>query len=297
MSIIPSSASVTVARQALKLRKHSPVLMFGAGVVTAAASTVFACKATLKVEEVLNETEKKKLDIDYARDTAPEKYSDKDRSQDLVKLRVQTAVNLGKLYAPAIGLGVLSIGLLTGSHVVLSKRNVALTAAYSALEKGFNEYRARVRDELGEDKEREFRYGVIQKEIVEEGENGHEVKTVTRIDGSPRGSSIYARVFDELNPNWKPMPEYNRLFLQAQQAYANNQLQSRGHVFLNDVYDSLKMPRSKEGSVVGWLKGHGDDFVDFGLFDDDNQVKDFMRGEEGAVWLDFNVVGNIWDKI
>ena len=77
-------------------------------------------------------------------------------------------------------------------------------------------------------------------------------------------------------------------------------LHARGHVFLNEVYDALGIPRSKEGSVVGWvLNGEGDGYVDFGIFSDpDNQsLRDFVNGREGSILLDFNVDGVIWDRI
>jgi hypothetical protein len=183
MKFIPNGASLALGRAALKTRKHSPVIMFSVGIAGSVASTVLACRATLKLEEVLQQSELKKDQIAYAEEHKPEEvYSKKDAENDRRILRVQTVANVAKLYAPAICVGVASIGLLTGSHVVLTKRNTALLAAYGVLERGFNEYRARVRDELGEAKDLEYRYGAVEKEIVEEGEHGHEVKTIRRID-------------------------------------------------------------------------------------------------------------------
>lgn len=298
MKFIPNGASLALGRAALKTRKHSPVIMFSVGIAGSVASTVLACRATLKLEEVLQQSEIKKDQIAYAEEHKPEEvYSKKDAENDRRILRVQTVANVAKLYAPAICVGVASIGLLTGSHVVLTKRNTALLAAYGVLERGFNEYRARVRDELGEAKDLEYRYGAVDKEIVEEGEHGHEVKTIRRIDPDAP-TSIYARKFEEGNPNWKPFSERNQFFIRCQQDWANDRLQSRGHVFLNEVYDALGLERTREGSVVGWiLGGNGDGYIDFGLKDDHQQVADFFSGRVDSVWLDFNVDGTIWDKI
>lgn len=43
------------------------------------------------------------------------------------------------------------------------------------------------------------------------------------------------------------------MFLRRQQDYANEMLKARGHLFLNEVYDLLDIPRSKAGQVVGWV--------------------------------------------
>jgi hypothetical protein len=51
---------------------------------------------------------------------------------------------------------------------------------------------------------------------------------------------------------------------------------------------------------VGWRykKGSGDDYIDFGIWDGERDaVKDFFNGREGAIGLDFNVDGVIWDQI
>jgi hypothetical protein len=202
------------------------------------------------------------------------------------------------LYAPAIACGALSIGALAGSHRVLTKRNLALTAAYSAVEKGFNDYRTRVVEEFGEDKDRELRYGTDTEKITTEGKDGKTKTKEVKIVG-PNSASVYARFFDEYCKNWKRQPEYNLLFLQCQQNYANDLLQSRGHIFLNEVYDMIGIDRSKAGAVVGWvISKDGDNFVDFGIFDGDNpKARDFVNGREGSILLDFNVDGVIYDKI
>ena len=115
----------------------------------------------------------------------------------------------------------------------------------------------------------------------------------------PNKYSIYARFFDELSSSWNPEPEYNNLFLRCQQNYVNDLLNARGHVFLNEVYDRLGIPRSKAGAVVGWtLHGEGDGYIDFGIFDGwKPKAREFVNGHEGAILLDFNVDGIIYDKL
>ena len=116
------------------------------------------------------------------------------------------------------------------------------------------------------------------------------------------GYSDYARFFDDSCRDWKKNPEFNLMFLRAQQNYANDLLISRGHLFLNEVYDMLDIPRTKAGQVVGWVYNPenpvGDNYVDFGIYDIRRQEnRDFVNGYERSILLDFNVDGNIWDLI
>ena len=296
---IKMAVTSKVGRQVLVGQKHSPTILFGTGVVGVVATAVMASRATLKLDEVVDETQDK---LNTAKDlyrSGHQNYSTSDYKQDVVVLYSRTAVQVAKLYAPAIAVGALSIAALTGSHVILNRRNVALTAAYTTLEKGFNEYRKRVVEELGEDKERTLRYGLKTEEReIHDTEKG---TVETRKEVSITGYSPYAKLFDRDTSNsWSPQPEYNLLFLRCQQNYANDRLNSRGHIFLNEVYDALGVERTKAGAVVGWVKdGDGDNFVDFGVFTDRNmeQVFDFVTGREGGMWLDFNVDGVIYDKI
>lgn len=283
-----------VGRQVLITKKHSPALMFGVGVIGIVGTVVLASRATLKLESVLNEAEKTTQQIDDAKALETDEYTEEDAKKDGALNKAKTAFKICKLYAPAFGLGVVTIGALTGSHVVLNRRNAGLTAAYTVLDKGFREYRERVVGEYGKEKDREFRYGVVEREIAVDTDEGVAVKTV-KVFG--KGKSMYAKIFDEYNPNWDPHGAYNSNFLRAQQNYANDILQGKGHVFLNDVYQMLGFERTSAGQVVGWVKGNGDNYIDFGILDDEFEGMRFITGAEKSVWLDFNVDGIVYDLI
>lgn len=281
-----------VGNSSLALRSKSPTLFFIGGVVGMVGTTVLACRATLKLEETLDTNNKLREKVQEFQD---EKYSEHDRKQDIAIVYVRSAVSVARLYAPAILLGSASIAMLTQSHNILVKRNAALTAAYTALDRGFRSYRARVVDKYGEDVDREMRYG--SETVTEKGEDGKPRK-ITRVGKD--GGSIYAKFFDQLNPNWSKDAELNKLFLRTQQNYLNDLLHARGHVFLNEVYDQLGFDHTQAGSVVGWrISEDGDNFIDFGVFhsDADYNIRDFVNGHEASVLLDFNVDGVIYNKI
>lgn len=107
--------------------------------------------------------------------------------------------------------------------------------------------------------------------------------------------SQYARIFDDSCIGWTKDPEYNMNFLKCQQNYCTEKLRSKGHLFLNEVYDILGFPRTKAGAMVGWVYDEehpiGNNFVDFGLTDDRNS--DFINSYKNTAILDFNVDGDI----
>jgi Family of unknown function (DUF6353) len=293
MKFVPAVISRTAARNALLVSKSSPELLLTAGIVGMVGSTVLACRATLKMDKVLDEGKEK---LDLAKTLKHDDYSETDRQRDVSLIYFQTGVKVVKLYAPAIGVGLLSIAALTKSNAILSQRVTALTAAYAALDQGFREYRARVIKKYGEEADQEFRYG-IETEEIENPETGEKSLRLT-VPGDP---SIYARFFDETSRSWSKDPEVNMFFLKSQQNYANDLLKANGHIFLNEVYDLIGLERSKAGAVVGWLftsNGSTDNFVDFGIFNADSEkARHFVNGHEGAILLDFNVDGVIYDKI
>lgn len=287
MKFIPESATRLVGRTMLKASKHSPRAMFVVGLAGAVTSTVLACRATLKLEKTLEEAENRIEAIKYPTSDGRVMVYRK----DVARVHIINAGSILKLYAPSVIIGGVSIGLLTKSHIDLSRRNAALAAAYSSAQTAFNEYRDRVREEVGEEKEKDIYLGLKEETITEDGKK---VKVKTY---DPTKLSMYNRMFDESNPNWHPAGGYNHIFLLNQQNMANDLLKARGHVYLNEVLIALGFDTCPEGQVVGWILGGdtSDNRVDFGFMDVRNA--DFVNHREPSIILDFNVDGYILDKV
>lgn len=302
MSIL-NSVSGLINRVKFQTVKHSPEILVVAGVAGMVASTVIACKRTTKLNDILEKrAEQLKMIQDSLEDDtiSEEEYNEQDAKNDVRIITVQTAFQIAKLYAPAVILGAVSIGCIFSSHNILNKRNLALAAAYQAVDKGWKEYRKRIVDKFGEEFEKEIKYGVESSDVEEEytDEKGKKkTKTVTEktIDIT---KNPYAKFFDESCPDWEKNPEYNLMFLQAQERYANDLLKSRGHLFLNEVYDMLGIERTKAGQVIGWRydtkNSNLHNCVDFGIYKPENDAnRRFINGLENVILLDFNVDGNI----
>lgn len=298
----------------LKIKKYSPEILMVAGIVGTVTAAVTACKATLKVKDVMSEKEELQNDIHEHLENPDVDYTEEDSKEDLTKVYAQTGVKLIKLYAPSVVLGGVSIASIVMGQKILKKRNIALAAAYTAIDKGFKKYRANVVERFGERVDKELRYNIKAKEVEKKvtDKNGKE-KTVKEIqydiEGNPlENISEFARFFDEAtSTEHHKDAEYNLMFLRRQQDYANEVLKAKGHLFLNDVYEMLGIPKTKAGQVVGWIydekNPNGDNFVDFGIYClSGNEVYDerkraFVNGYERNILLDFNVDGPIYELI
>lgn len=296
----------TASRVGFKLKKHSPEILVVVGVVGVVASTVMACKATLKVNEVLDDAnadiEKIHAAVEAGHTEAGAEYDEAEGKKELAIVYAQSGVKFAKLYGPAVVLGVVSVGCIVASHRILSKRNVALAAAFASVDRGFKEYRGRVIERFGEEMDRELKYNIKAKEVEEKvvDENGNEkIVTKTVQVGEPERSP-YTKCFDEYCTGWTKNSEDNLTFLMCQQNHANERLQAKGHLFLNDVYEMLGINKTKAGQVIGWhwIKGKHEPTIDFGIFNLYHEAnRDFVNGRERSIWLDFNVDGNILDYI
>lgn len=300
-------AGNAMAKVVAKGKKHSPEILVVAGVAGTVVSAVLACKATLKVGEVAEKAKDDVERIHAATETGVtevgEVYTAEDSKKDLTIVYVKTGLNYAKLYAPAVILGALSITGILASNNILRKRNVALAAAYTAVDKGFKEYRGRVVERFGDKVDQELRYGIKAKKIEEtevDPETGKEkkVKRVVEV-ADPNLKSDFACYFDKTSRNYETNRDFNMMFLRAQQNFANDVLRARGHLFLNEVYDMLDLPRTTAGQIVGWVydpeKPDCDGYVDFRILE---IVKENEDGTyEPAIIIDPNVDGDILNKI
>lgn len=300
---IMKSVSGVINKTTMTLKKHSPEILVVAGVVGAVASAVIACKATTKVGKI---TEEAKDNIDAIHEAekngvtpAGEIYTKEDAQKELAVTYIQTGIKYAKLYAPAVILGSLSVTSILASNNILRKRNIALGAAYAAIDKSYKEYRGRVIERFGEEVDKELKYNIKAKkfeEVETDPETGKQKKVKkTVMVADPNLQSDYAVYFDNKSRNYETNMDYNRMFLKAQQQYANDKLQARGHVYLNEVLDDLDLPRTPAGQIVGWTKDGPDGYINFRIIEVERETEDGRH--EPALLLDFNVEGDIWSQM
>ena len=308
LSKVSTSAARFAGKAEFTIKKNSPEILLGAGIVGFVGTVVLACRATCRADEVLEFHRKKIKDIEDAKEIAdadPEgemSYDIEIYRQDKAIRYLKTTGSLAKLYAPTVAVGALSLACILTSRNIMQKRYLGVVAAYNGLSAAFEEYRKRVRDEYGEGLDKHFRYGTTYEELPVYDENGKKTKEKEQVEKTETGMVIpnddSCRFFDSSNPNWDKNPTFSMMWLRGQQNILNDILHTRGHVFLNEVYDALGFPHTPQGAVLGWIDGEGDNCIDFGLYDQNKEnVRRFVNGVDNVIMLEFNHDGVIWDKI
>lgn len=290
----------------LSIERKKPEIFLVLGLGAVVAGTVMACKATLKVNEILDEHHQKMDEIHEAVDISnnrPEEerteentLSEKEAGAATFRVFACTSMKFVKLYSPAVVMGGLGIGMILYSHKLMSERNLALAAAYAVMDKSFKDYRESVKEELGEDVDDHFMYGMKPEEKVKKviDENtGEEKDVVESVVDIPTRLAPYAKFYDESNPHWDNNSFYNKDWLVRMQKVLSDNLRIRGCLFLNEAYRLLGIPETISGQSIGWVHDRNREMleVDFGLNLPINAR--FMAGEENVAVLVFNVDGDI----
>lgn len=308
---VSTSAAKFAGKAEFTIKKNSPEILLGAGIVGFVGTIVLACRATCRADEVLEFHRRKIKDINDAKEIAdadPEgemSYDVEIYRQDKAIRYLKTTGNLAKLYAPTVAVGTLSLACILTSRNIMQKRYLGVVAAYNGLSAAFEEYRKRVRDEYGEGLDKHFRYGTTYEELPVYDENGKKTKEKEQVENTNSNlvapTDDYCRFFDSSNPNWDPNPAFSMMWLRGQQNLLNDILHTRGHVFLNEVYDALGFEHTPQGAVLGWLDNGDDGYIDFFGYEKNGMAKEnvrkFVNGVDNVIMLEFNHDGVIWDKI
>ena len=287
---------------AIKASKKAPTVLIIGGVCGVAVSTVLACKATLKVNDILEEAKQNIDNVHKALEDdsiSEEQYSKADSVKDL-------GIKLAKLYGPAVLIGTASLVSIVYSHNLLKKRNASLVAAYTMLDASYKQYRKGVKEVFGADVDKGLELGIVRKnENFKEKENAEKPYVIDHALLKENVSDEYKIIFDEGDRGWENDHFYNMCHLEAKQAYATILLTNRGYLFLNEVYDLIGHEKTKQGQLIGWFYDPNDptkqNHVSFGLEEFrkyyEMAVRDEAADHPAGIILHFNPDGFILDLI
>lgn len=298
------------------LNQKSPEILVASGVASIVAAIFFSVKNTMKLEDILKIINQ---DLKFVKDKmtdnnkiASGEYDLRELKKELIAIYAKSVYKIGKLYLPTAIFLATSITSLFGVHNILKGRNIALAAAYTAVDAAYSNYRKRVVSRVGEEVEKEIYRNVFEekKNLVSVNEDGTEKISVKTIKGPHVDKdSIYTYLFDASNPDWSNSGRLNLDYLLAKEKFLNQKLIAQGYLFLSDVHSALGIEPGmigekaiQAGRVIGWIydtseTGTGDNYISFGLADKEGNLNkdtmDMLRHGERDVYLEFNPDGDI----
>lgn len=300
------------------LSKNSPTILTIGGVIGLGVTVVLACRATLRAQAVVEEHKENREKLEEKKDT--DEYT-----KELAKVYSHTLAGFAKLYAVPAVIGVASVVAILGGHKILSDRNVKLTSSLAAMTTSYNElnkfmrnYRKRVKEDQGEDKDKEYAFGVKSDKVESVDEDGKKVNLKGNLhtadgvippaaDGKLVSPAPYSFEFNSDWSEFKNSSAGNATFIHAMEEYWNriynvrkNQSHADGKchpIYLNEILDSMGAPE-RVNPRIGWnpCDENSDGFIDFGLFDilyPINQA--FRNGFSVKCILSFNCDGDVSD--
>ena len=274
--------------------QNLPTIMTIVGCAGVVTGSVLACKATLRADQLLAEN---RSAIEAVKESGIS--SEKVYRKELTKSYISGGINWMKLYGPSALLISFSIGSILYGHNILKARNLAVIGAYKALTIEHQEYRNKMKELMGSEEERKVYYDIGELEIGDmDGKESHKVPIITEQSDPELNWNEHAKFFCESSIYFSKNPEENLKFLMDTMGRMQDKFDRQGYLFLNDVYRALDIPETYGGSVCGWIKGLGDNAIDFGIFDCYKESSHrFVNGYEPVVLLDFNHDGYIADKL
>ena len=195
------------------ISKHNPEILTGMGIAGMISTTVLAVKTTPKAVQMIQDEE--------------ERLNDKLTKVEVVRL-------VGPLYIPAVVTCTLSAASLICANGINNKRNAALATAYSLSERALMDYREKVVEVVGEEKEKEIRQRAAKESPVKDV-----------IFTSKGGTLCYIPVSGA-----RFECDIDRI--RRAENIINKQLLDDMYASLNDFYDEVGIPCTEMGNTVGW---------------------------------------------
>lgn len=286
-----------------KTVKHSPEILMVGGIISGVAAIGSAIYVSITKTPAVIEDTKLTLDAiheisEYVESSNDEvSYTEEERKKEIALTYIQTGRKLIRIYSLPFALEIVSVTSFLASNHILKKRNVALAAAAAALQKSYHDYRMRVRDEIGFEKEDAIFYGREIKTIETEqiDENGKTKKKKEKVEVRS-AKDPFTFCIDESWHGWDDDLDIVYGSLEAYQDYNNRLFHRIGQRTMNDVLDSLGLERTKIGQTHGWLDKpedvDRDCYIVFNIQRSNKEINDEIKP---CFYITFNVDGPIID--
>lgn len=259
MSVIQKMAAIIV--------KNAPKICVAVGVAGVVAGVGIACKDTLAGVDEINQAKADICEKDY----------------------VPAAKRMVKVYWPSFVVIGGSLFMIVGGHYILAKRYAGLVVAYEGLNKSYKEYRRYIKKNYGDDTDFNARHTTDKASLVDQEVVWVDPDDIFIPDRDLSDFAVFfGKDYSEVLVTDDPEEALN--VLKSTEEWANAVFEEQGYIFLQDVYHGLGIDKFAPDGV-GWCKGIGDDFVDFGIYNVRNGRA--VNGTEPVFLIDFNHDGYI----
>lgn len=210
-----------IASRVAKLAADNSTTIFTAIGVTGVITTAYLTgRAAFTAAEILQE------ERDDGRD-----------GEDALDIREKVELTW-KLYIPAAGTGILTVGFIIAANRVGSRRAAAMAAAYTLSERAFSEYRDKIIEKVGEKKEQSYRDDIAQDRVK---------KSPPREVFIIEGNSVLCH--DAYSGRYFLS---NIEALRKAQNDINHQVLNSYYASLTDFYDKIGLQGTSISDEVGW---------------------------------------------
>jgi hypothetical protein len=229
------SMTQIISRAGKFLSDNSPVIFTAIGVTGALTTAYLTGKASFKAAQVIAEAE-----VDGARRVWTEPVNPGDPEPDR-SLSTKEKVDLvWKLYIPAVGSGVLTVISIIAASQIGTRRAAAMTTAYKLSQKAWDEYKEKVVEKLGVNKEQKI-HDQLAQDQVDKHPVGSQQIIITNDGGVLCFDAYTGRYFHSSMETLKrAQNELNRSVLENY--YAS----------LTDFYHLIGLPKTTFSDDVGW---------------------------------------------
>lgn len=283
--------------------QHAPEILMVLGTIGVAGGTAITVKQTMKLDGELLEFDDAQEELKARKAEFPDEKAYK---KELMMIKLAAAKRVVKILAPGIIPVAAGVVCYFSAFGIIKRANGVLAVELAAANKAFEEYRARVVEDQGEDKDKEYLYGLKkeQLEIETVDENGKKKKEKVDalvLDPDKSNISRYAiRFTPEFSSEASTDLDYNMMVLTSCQNSWNALLPARKKVWLSEIYHELGIEETQESRIAGWdydADKFGDGKIMFIITQvvvrDDNDP----RGWHKELIVDFNVDGDILHKL
>lgn len=253
---------------------------FVAGNIMVAVGTGMIISKAEDAVEVKHEIESLKKEIELTDEA--DGWEDKERGKACFNVAKTAIAGYTKAYGPGIAVEVGGLALMALSHATDRAEIASVSAALASTAMEFANYRQRVREELGDEKDEEF---LIGKKEVTVNDNG-EVEKV-----SAAQIPDHSFLFDETNDNWDGRGFSNLEFLEDHERWLNDRLWREGVLWENDIRRDVGAPidpKAESYGITAVDENGNRNYISFGIQRNTERAQAFREGTEKSFLVILN---------